>query len=175
MISRQPTARVDRISQLGRIRTILWPCTLATVAGPNMMHKPWLWAILTSISLIAIQIKLIRARRCLHVLIHLNRLHPSRPAAIGLWLRPATIGLQHAVETDNPRRDLHIHERHIPAQEEGPGRVGGVDQFSDFGLELFGVRGLLRGVLLLQEAVEAGDYMAVYLREDVLETVIYSA
>ena len=70
---------------------------------------------------------------------------------------------------------MHIHERHIPAQEEGPGRVSGVDQLIDFGLELFGVRGLLRGVLLLQEAVEAGDYMAVYLGEDVLETVIYSA
>jgi hypothetical protein len=70
---------------------------------------------------------------------------------------------------------LHIHERHILAQEEGPGRVGGVDQLIDFGLELFGVRGLLRGVLLLQEAVEAGDYMAVYLDEDVLETVVYSA
>ena len=53
--------------------------------------------------------------------------------------------------------------------------VGGVDQLIDFGLELFGVRGLFRGVLLLQEAVEAGDYMAVYLDEDVLETVIYSA
>lgn len=135
--------------------------------------KPHISSIsLTGISLIAIQIQLIPARRRLHPLIPLNGIHPACPARARLWIGPATVRFQHASHANDPRRHLDVDEGDGGAQEEGARGVGRVDEFGDLEFQVFGGVDLLLGVLRLEVLVEYGDDVAIDL-EDVESGVMF--
>jgi len=120
---------------------------------------------LTGISFVAIQIQLIPTRRRLHPFIPLNRIHPCCPASAGLWIRPATVRLQHASHADYPRRHLDVDEGDVGAEEEGAGGVCRVDEFRYLEFQVFCGVDLFLGVLRLEVLVEYGDDVAVDLEQ----------
>lgn len=157
--SRQAPTRIHCISHLARIRPIF--CRQSSVLFAFKSHISCIS--LTSISLIAIQIKIIPTRRRLDPLIRLNSIHPSCPARPRLRIRPATIRLQHASHANHPRCHLNIDKGDGGAEEEGAGGVGRLKEFGDLEFEVFGGVDLLLGVLRLEVLVEYGDDVAVDL------------
>lgn len=77
------------------------------------------------------------------MLIILNRIHPFPPAAVGLWLRPCSVWLQHPVESNDPWGHLDVNERDILPKEERACFVGSIDKLADLCLQLFCVLDLL--------------------------------
>jgi hypothetical protein len=63
----------------------------------------------------------------------------------------------------HPGGDLDVHVGHLGAEEKGALLIAGVDEFSDVGLQLLRVLDLLVEFLGLEEVVEGGDDVAVYL------------
>lgn len=68
---------------------------------------------LTGVSLVAIEIELVRASRRTNMLVRFDRIHPSSEPTTGLSIRPAPIGFQHASQSQNPRRRLDVHEGYL--------------------------------------------------------------
>lgn len=117
----------------------------------------------TSISLITIQIQLIRAGGSHDLIIHLHGLDPRGPATAALRIRPPAIRLQHATKPQHPGGELDVDERDAGTQEERSVHVRRVDKLADPVFEFLSVFDLFLEVLFLEEAVEAGDYVAAYL------------
>lgn len=124
----------------------------------------------TGISLIAVQVQIVRASRRFDVFVGLDRFDPLGPPATLLRLRPASIRLQHALHPDHPRRELDIDKGNVGTKEEGTRRVCGIDNRADLVLEFFGVADLVRLLLRLEIVVERGDDMTVDL-DDTSEEV----
>lgn len=100
----------------------------------------------------------------------LDRFNPLGPPATLLWLRPASIRLQHAVHPDHPWRELDIDKGNTRTKEEGTRRVCGIDNRADLLLQFLGVADLVRLLLRLEVVVECGDHMTVNL-DDTSEEV----
>jgi hypothetical protein len=119
--------------------------------------------ILTGISLVAVQVQLIRASCCLNMLVGLNSVHPSRQSASLLGIRPASVRLQNSSQSNDPRGGLNVYKGHLRAHEE---RSFGMCHFQQLlqGLPQFlRFLNLLLLVLLLQHTVETGHNVSVNL------------
>lgn len=136
---RQPPPRINRIRNLARPRPIL------------------------RIPLITITVQLIPTRRHPHTPRPLNRIHPPPPATPRLGLRPPAVRPQHAAQPQHPGPKVHVYEGDVWAEEEGARGVCGVDEGGDLGGQGFGVRDLVRRVLGLEQLVEEGDDVSVYV------------
>lgn len=117
----------------------------------------------TGISLVTVQVQIVRASRRFDVLITLHRFNPLGPPAPLLRLRPASIGLQHPLHPDHPWRELDVDKRYVGAKEEGSCGVCGINNRADLILEFFRVADLVRLLLRLEVVVECRDNMAVDL------------
>lgn len=71
--------------------------------------------------------------------------------------------LEYARESQHPGCKLDVDVREVGTEKEGPVGIGDVDDFADLFFELFGVLDLLGEVLGLEELVEGGYDVAVYL------------
>lgn len=118
---------------------------------------------LTSISLIAIQIKFIRTSRRPHKLIIFNRLDPLPKPTSWFRVRPPPIRFQHFIQSYDPRRELHIDESEGGTEEEGAVFICCFDEFVDLSFEVLGFFGLEIGCLGLDVVVECWNDVAIDL------------
>ncbi len=95
----------------------------------------------------------------------LDRLHPDGPSTAHLRVGPASIGFQHARQTQHPGCELHVHEGDLRAEKERSSRIGNVDEMRDLRLQLLGVLQLLVERLGLQTLIEERDDLAIDLRQ----------
>lgn len=123
--SRKASPRIYRIGKLRCVWAIL--CTPRRQHSFPLLHQSHKGFLLTCVSLVTIQIQLIRTHGRLYALMPLNRIHQLAPAAARLGLRPPAIRLQDAVEADDPRCELDVDVGDVTAEEEGPDGVGCVD------------------------------------------------
>ena len=97
------------------------------------------------------------------MLVRLDRRDPLGPPASLLRLRPPSIGFQHAVHPDHPRRELNINKGDATTKEKWACCVCGIDDRGDLSLEFFGVADLVRLLLRLEIMVESWDDVTVDL------------
>jgi len=105
------------------------------------------------------------------MLILLNSLHPLSKPAVWFCIRPSAIRLENAIESDNPRRNLHVNETELLAQEERAFFVTSLYEFVDLVLELGCFFCLLLWFLCLDIVVEGWNDVTVYLRDS--ESVMF--
>ena len=85
-----------------------------------------IWSVL-SITLVGIDVKIIRTSRIADMFIALDRVQPPTPSATRCWIGPATIVLQDSSQTDHPRGELNVYKRDVGTEEEGALRVALLD------------------------------------------------
>lgn len=105
---------------------------------------------LTGISLIAVNVKVVSTRGRSDSLVCLNSINPSCPSTSRLRHWPVTIGSQDTFQTDNPRRELHVHKGDMGTEEERARRIGSVNDCADLGPQLPSLLNLLFSPLSLQ-------------------------
>ena len=115
------------------------------------------------IPLITIHIQIIRTRCRLHKLIVLHRFKPNRPSTTRLRILPTSIMFQNSAAAKHPRCELDIGVRDSWTEEKGTLGIRNFNNFGDFFAEFLGIFDLSIKVLGLEELVESGDYLAVYL------------
>lgn len=105
------------------------------------------------------------------MLVFLDGIDPSGPSTAHFRIGPAAIRFQNPTESEDPRRNLNVDEGDTWSQKEGTVDMRRIDQFCDFIPQLFGIGDLLLRILFLQDAIKAGDDMAV----DLFSPVSYHA
>jgi hypothetical protein len=81
------------------------------------------------------------------MLVALNGIQPASPSAVRQWVRPGTVVLHNASQTDHPGRELDVDVRELVTEKERAVGLGHIYDFTDFVLEFFGVLGLFVEVL----------------------------
>jgi hypothetical protein len=119
----------------------------------------------TGISLIAVQIQLIRAGCRLNMLVGLDRIYPRRQSAslVGIW--PTPIRFQDPPQPKNPWRRLNVYEGHLRAHKEGPFRMRYLEQLLHRFSQLLRLLDLFLLVLLLQYTIETRHDMPIDLND----------
>ena len=143
---------------LTRVWSILYSRSLVS---PTSSDYPWRVATHTCISLVAVEIQLIGARRRHHGWMLLDGPDPLGPSTALFWLRPATIRSQNLCQAYDPGRHLHIDKAHLLTQEKRPHVVSSFDKLRDLRLELFGSGHLIFGILGLEVAVKGRDNVTI--------------
>lgn len=119
---------------------------------------------LTGISLVAVEVELVRAGRRPDVLVGLDCIHPDGQPTAVLAIRPAPIGCQHPPQSKNPRSGLDVHKRDLRTHEKGPARVRYIKQLVESVPQLLRMGDLFLLLLLLKHAVEVRHNVPVNLR-----------
>ena len=116
---------------------------------------------LTRISLIAIDIQLIRAGSCLDAFIVLDGFDPARPTTTSFRFRPAAVRRQYLSQPNDPRCELNVHEGNVRAKKERAGLICGFNDLLDSFCELLCLFDLTDTVVSLQQAVEVRQDLAI--------------
>lgn len=119
---------------------------------------------LTSISCITLEIKLIGASRRSNKLVSLDGIYPRGPSAALFRIWPASIRLQNPRQTKDPRSSLNVDERDLTTHEERAVRVRCNYQFVESSPKLLDILHLLLLILLLKSSIECGNNITVNLK-----------
>lgn len=93
----------------------------------------------------------------------LDGIDPSCPSAAHLGIGPPAIRFQNPTEPEDPGRYLDVDKGNARPQKVRAVDMRRVDQFRDLLSQLFSMSDLLLRILFLQDAIEAGDDVAVNL------------
>jgi hypothetical protein len=106
------------------------------------------------VTLIAVNIKIIRAGRSLDMLIIFNGVEPKAPSASRSWILPASVVFHDSAQPDHPGRKLDVNKGEMWTKEEGTIGIAGCNNLLNLVLQLLCVLGLLVKVLSLKQLIE---------------------